>query len=58
MGNQVEYAYMATEKDNNASVNLFVNKLHYVKFRRPAILVHPVRSQPLKISSKIEIFKN
>ncbi|KAF5782213.1 putative transcription regulator GNAT family [Helianthus annuus] len=57
IGNQVEYAYMATEKDNNASVNLFVNKLHYVKFRRPAILVHPVRSQPLKISSKIEIFK-
>ncbi|KAL8260364.1 hypothetical protein R6Q59_028317 [Mikania micrantha] len=55
--NQVEYAYMATEKDNNASVNLFVNKLHYVKYRTPAILVHPVKSQPLKISSKIEIFK-
>ncbi|KAI3676402.1 hypothetical protein L1987_86009 [Smallanthus sonchifolius] len=57
IGNQVDYAYMATEKDNNASVNLFVNKLHYIKFRTPAILVHPVRSQPLKISSKIDIFK-
>ncbi|KAK1426853.1 hypothetical protein QVD17_15533 [Tagetes erecta] len=57
IGNQVDYAYMATEKDNNASVNLFVNKLGYVKFRTPAILVYPVKSQPLKISSKIEIFK-
>nr|GEY06400.1 probable N-acetyltransferase HLS1-like [Tanacetum cinerariifolium] len=55
--NQVEYAYMATEKDNNASFNLFVNKLRYVKFRTPAILVHPVKTRPLKLSSKIEIFK-
>lgn len=57
VGNQVDYAYMATEKDNNASVNLFVNKLQYVKFRTPAILIHPVKSRPLKISSKVEIFK-
>ncbi|XP_071691419.1 probable N-acetyltransferase HLS1-like [Rutidosis leptorrhynchoides] len=55
--NQVKYAYMATEKDNNVSVNLFVNKLHYLKFRTPAILVHPVKSRPLEISSKIKIFK-
>ncbi|KAI3526285.1 hypothetical protein L1887_05533 [Cichorium endivia] len=57
IGNQVDYAYMATEKDNNASVNLFVNKLQYVKFRTPAILVHPVKSRPLKMSPKVEIFK-
>lgn len=39
--NQVDYSYMATEKGNEASVNLFINKLGYVKFRTPAILVHP-----------------
>lgn len=41
--NQVDYAYMATEKRNEASVKLFVDKLGYVKFRTPAILVQPVR---------------
>ncbi|KAJ9543490.1 hypothetical protein OSB04_023197 [Centaurea solstitialis] len=57
IGNQVDYAYMATEKDNNPSVNLFVHKLDYVKFRTPAILVHPVKSRPLKMPSKIEVIK-
>nr|XP_043611294.1 probable N-acetyltransferase HLS1-like [Erigeron canadensis] len=57
VSNQVDYAYMATEKDNDASVNLFTNKLQYVKFRTPAILVHPVKSRPLKMSSKIDVFK-
>ncbi|CAK9326934.1 unnamed protein product [Citrullus colocynthis] len=41
--NDVDYAYMATEKDNEASVKLFINKLGYTNFRVPAILVNPVK---------------
>lgn len=58
ISHQVDYAYMATEKDNEASVELFVNKLGYVKFRTPAILVHPVNNnRPFHLSSRIEIMK-
>ncbi|XP_042431784.1 probable N-acetyltransferase HLS1 [Zingiber officinale] len=37
-----EYAYMATEKDNEASIQLFTGRCGYTKFRTPAILVQPV----------------
>ncbi|KAL2542895.1 Acyl-CoA N-acyltransferases (NAT) superfamily protein [Abeliophyllum distichum] len=57
ISNQVDYAYMATEKDNAASVKLFVNKLGYVKFRTPAILVHPVDHRPFSGPSNVEIVK-
>ncbi|KAI9194325.1 hypothetical protein LWI28_005088 [Acer negundo] len=40
----VDYAYMATEKDNEASVKLFLGKLGFIKFRTPSILVHPVNN--------------
>ncbi|KAM0936747.1 putative transcription regulator GNAT family [Dioscorea sansibarensis] len=40
--NGVEYAYVATEKDNEASVRLFTSRCGYSKFRTPAILVNPV----------------
>lgn len=51
----VEYVYMATEKDNEASVNLFTMKLGYVKFRTPAILVQPVYARRKKLSSKTQL---
>ncbi|KAK9279762.1 hypothetical protein L1049_013444 [Liquidambar formosana] len=57
IAHQVDYAYMATEKDNEASVKLFVDKFGYVKFRTPAILVNPVNHRSLHISSSIEIMK-
>lgn len=58
IANDVDFAYMATEKDNEASVKLFVNKLGYMKFRTPAILVNPVKSiHPFHISSSVEIEK-
>lgn len=57
ISHQVEYAYMATEKDNQASINLFVNKLGYVKFRTPVILVHPVINRSFRLSSSVEIMK-
>ncbi|XP_019188279.1 PREDICTED: probable N-acetyltransferase HLS1 isoform X2 [Ipomoea nil] len=41
LSNHVDYAYMATEKDNEASVELFVHKFGYVRFKTPSILVHP-----------------
>lgn len=37
-----EYSYLATEKDNEASLRLFTSRCGYLKFRTPSILVHPV----------------
>nr|KYP47360.1 hypothetical protein KK1_030973 [Cajanus cajan] len=55
-GNGAEYAYMATEKDNVASVKLFTHKCGYNKFRTPCILINPVYAHPLKtFSNKITI---
>ncbi|XP_061366863.1 probable N-acetyltransferase HLS1-like [Gastrolobium bilobum] len=53
----VDYAYMATEKDNHASVSLFMNKFGYTKFRTPAILVKPVNHHSFQIPSNIEIVR-
>ncbi|XP_022150962.1 probable N-acetyltransferase HLS1 [Momordica charantia] len=54
--NDVDYTYMATEKDNEASVKLFINKLGYTNFRVPAILVNPVKHyRPYNLPSNIQI---
>ncbi|GJN24279.1 hypothetical protein PR202_gb12012 [Eleusine coracana subsp. coracana] len=38
-----EYAYVATDADNEASVRLFTSRCGgYAKFRTPSLLVHPV----------------
>ncbi|KAJ3669847.1 hypothetical protein LUZ60_010171 [Juncus effusus] len=37
-----EYSYMATDKDNEASVKLFTERCGYSKFRTPVVLVNPV----------------
>ncbi|XP_068668861.1 probable N-acetyltransferase HLS1-like [Aristolochia californica] len=55
--NSVDYVYMATEKDNKASLRLFLGKLGYVMFRTPAVLVNPVANRPARISAKVEIRK-
>ncbi|GLJ37700.1 hypothetical protein SUGI_0765780 [Cryptomeria japonica] len=55
--NGAEYAYMATEKDNNACIKLFVEKCSFTKFRTPAMLVHPVQSHSKHISSSVKILK-
>ncbi|KAG9151200.1 hypothetical protein Leryth_002758 [Lithospermum erythrorhizon] len=57
VSNNVDLSYMATEKDNEASINLFVNKHGYIKFRSPSILVHPGNNRLNKPSSNIEIMK-
>ncbi|KAK4763349.1 hypothetical protein SAY86_009117 [Trapa natans] len=59
VSNGAEYAYMATEKDNEASTRLFMDRLGYTQFRTPSILVNPVNKCRglLRISSGIEIKK-
>ncbi|KAJ6811694.1 putative N-acetyltransferase HLS1 [Iris pallida] len=42
--NGAEYSYMATEKDNEASLRLFTSRCGYREFRTPTILVNPVHS--------------
>uniref|UniRef100_A0A0D3GLL7 N-acetyltransferase domain-containing protein n=1 Tax=Oryza barthii TaxID=65489 RepID=A0A0D3GLL7_9ORYZ len=37
-----EYAYVATDRDNEPSVRLFTGACGYAKFRTPSVLVHPV----------------
>ncbi|XP_010272325.1 PREDICTED: probable N-acetyltransferase HLS1, partial [Nelumbo nucifera] len=55
--NGAEYAYMATEKDNEASVKLFTDRCGYNKFRTPSILVHPVFAHPLRIPKRVQVFR-
>jgi hypothetical protein len=45
-----EYAYMATDKCNAASLQLFTGRCGYSKFRTPSVLVHPVHSHRLRAS--------
>lgn len=52
-----EYVYMATEKDNEASLTLFTERLNYRHFRTPAIFVQPVHVHDRHISSRIRLTK-
>lgn len=55
--NGAEYAYMATEKDNEPCIKLFCEKCNYNKFRTPAILVQPVHAHSKRIRSTVKIQK-
>ncbi|MCO5547563.1 hypothetical protein L7F22_001013 [Adiantum nelumboides] len=50
-----QYTYIATEKDNEASVSLFTRKLGYAKFRTPAILVQPVYASSKRVNPSVQI---
>ncbi|MCL7028189.1 hypothetical protein MKW94_023147 [Papaver nudicaule] len=52
-----EYSYMATDKDNEASVRLFTDKCRYTSFRTLPILVQPVFEHRVKTSKRVKIFK-
>lgn len=52
-----EYVYMATTKGNVASLTLFTEKLNYVHFRTPALLVHPVFVHERPVSPRVQITK-
>lgn len=53
--NGADYAYLATENDNYASVSLFTHKCGYSKFRTPSILVRPVFAHPVRVTQRATI---
>ncbi|XP_068657685.1 probable N-acetyltransferase HLS1 [Aristolochia californica] len=55
--NGAEYSYMATEKDNEASVKLFTDRCGYTKFRTPSLLVQPVYAHRISVSKRVAVFK-
>lgn len=55
--NGAEYSYMATENDNNASIQLFTHKCGYTKFRTPSILVRPVFAHNVRVPNRFTILK-
>ncbi|KAK4477449.1 hypothetical protein RD792_016672 [Penstemon davidsonii] len=55
--NDAQYSYIATENDNQASINLFTQKCNYSKFRTPSILVQPVFAHRIRPNNKINIIK-
>ncbi|KAM6564186.1 hypothetical protein CsatB_024184 [Cannabis sativa] len=55
--NGAEYSYLATDNDNQASVNLFTDKCGYSKFRTPSILVNPVFAHRVRVSSRVTVIK-
>ncbi|XP_020575536.1 probable N-acetyltransferase HLS1 [Phalaenopsis equestris] len=55
--NDAEYSYMATDKNNIASLRLFTHHLTYTKFRTPRILVHPVFAHPLPLPNSTTLLR-
>lgn len=52
-----EFAYMATDCTNEASINLFTKKFGYMKFRTPTMLVQPVHAHYKSMKSGISIVR-
>ncbi|XP_045833181.1 probable N-acetyltransferase HLS1 [Trifolium pratense] len=50
--NGADYAFLATEKNNNASKNLFTNKCNYVNLTSLTIFLHPTTFPTNHISNK------
>ncbi|KAF0926888.1 hypothetical protein E2562_027742 [Oryza meyeriana var. granulata] len=50
-----EYAYVATDCDNEPSVRLFTDACGYAKFRTPSVLVHPVFGHDLAPSRRATV---
>ncbi|KAJ1395285.1 GNAT domain [Sesbania bispinosa] len=55
--NGAEYTFLATEKNNDASKNLFTNKCNYVNLSSLVIFVHPTSFPAKHISKDIKIEK-
>ncbi|RWW43428.1 hypothetical protein BHE74_00050912 [Ensete ventricosum] len=56
-GRGAEYAYMATDPANSASLNLFTRRLSYSRFRSPVLLAHPVHSHLLPLSPSAAVLR-
>lgn len=57
ISSEADYSYIATESNNKPSVNLFMNKCGYSKFRTPSILVNPVFAHRVKLCRRVNIIK-
>lgn len=57
IANKAEYSYIATENDNEPSVDLFTRKCGYSKFRSPSILVNPVFAHRITLTRRVTIIK-
>lgn len=55
--NDAEYAYMATDKANDASLRLFTARLGYTKFRTPSILGQPVYAHRAPITHRAAVHR-
>ncbi|CAN4086413.1 unnamed protein product [Withania somnifera] len=55
--NGAKYAYMATDRNNQASIKLFTSKCNYAKFRAPSVLVQPVHAHYKPITSDIAVVR-
>lgn len=53
--NGADYAFLATEKNNNASKNLFTNKCNYFNLTSLIIFLHPPTSFPTNHISKKDV---
>ncbi|KAG0466181.1 hypothetical protein HPP92_017761 [Vanilla planifolia] len=51
-----EYAYMATDPTNSASLCLFTHRCRYTQFRTPSILVQPVFAHRLPLGRRADLF--
>ncbi|XP_031481051.1 probable N-acetyltransferase HLS1 [Nymphaea colorata] len=52
---QADYAYMATENTNTASLGLFTGKFGYTMFRAPTVLVHPVHAHAKPVDPQVDL---
>lgn len=52
-----EYAYMATDKSNDASLRLFTGQCGYSKFRTPSLLIHPVHAHRVRSPRHATVFR-
>ncbi|CAD6227054.1 unnamed protein product [Miscanthus lutarioriparius] len=52
-----EYAYVATDRDNEPSVRLFTSRCGYAKFRTPSVLVHPVFRHDLAPPRRVAVLR-
>ncbi|EPS58026.1 hypothetical protein M569_16789 [Genlisea aurea] len=55
--NGAEFSYMATEKDNKPSMDLFTRRCGYEEFRTPALLVQPVFAHRLRIDRRVAVIE-
>lgn len=52
-----QYVYIATDRSNRASLNLFTIKCGYSEFRHPTILIRPVHPRRIPVGSGMTLIR-